>query len=179
MITAIVYVSHAGHTKQYARILGHKMKLPVFDLKTAKKKLQKVYSVFYLGWLMGGNISGYKKAKKIFRIEGLCGVGMAAGDSQIGDMKKTNTIPEGLPLFYLQGGFESEKLRGIYRLMMNVIKKTVGKKLAGKENRTPDEEEMLHLLTQGESKVSFRNLDGIIAWYSRVKAESRGEGSAR
>ena len=38
---AIVYTSSAGHTADYAKILGDKTGLPVFSLKDAAKQLDK------------------------------------------------------------------------------------------------------------------------------------------
>ena len=45
--------------------------------------------------------------------------------------------------------------------------KTVGKRLAEKKDRTPDEDVMLDMLVNGGSKVSAENLDDVIAWYSK------------
>ena len=164
-MTAIVYVSGTGHTKKYAELLGGKVDLPVYELKTAIIELPKNAEIIFLGWLMAGKIKGYKKAKKRFRIKALCGVGMAGGNSQITDMKKANSIPDGMPVFYLQGGFELEKLHGIYKLMMQTMKKTIGKGLADKQNRTPEENDMLDLMLNGGDTVSADNLDDVFSWY--------------
>ncbi len=164
-MTAIVYVSGTGHTKKYAEILGGKVGLPVYELKTAVKELPKNDEIIYLGWLMAGKVKGYKKATKRFEIKAVCGVGMSQGNSQLVDMKRANHFPECLPVFYLQGGFEMEKLHGIYKLMMQTMKKTVGKCLADKQNRTPEEDGMLGLLLHGGDMVSANNLDDVFSWY--------------
>ena len=163
-INAIVYKSYTGHTKQYAEILGKKTGIAVFELEQAKKELPKGASIIYMGWLMAGTVKGYKNAAKLFNVKAVCGVGMAANGAQYNDIKKANNIPDSLPLFCLQGGFEMEKLGGVYKLMMNIMKNTLGKKIAEKQDRTPDEEEMLGLLINGGNKVSPDNLKPLTDW---------------
>lgn len=68
------------------------------------------------------------------------------------------------PLFTLQGGFDIQKLNGVYKLMMTIMVKTAGKGLAEKQDRTPDEDVMLEMLTQGGSRVSADNLAEVLAW---------------
>lgn len=165
MIKAIVYKSQTGHTKQYAEILGGKTNLPVYELNTAAKELSRATEIIYLGWLMAGTVKGYKKAVKLFAVKAVCGIGMSGGDSQLADMRKANHISDSMPVFYLQGGFELDKLHGIYKLMMKTMKSTVGNGLADKENRTPEEDAMLDLLLHGGNLVSADNLTQLLAWY--------------
>ena len=166
---AIVYTSNAGHTRQYAAMLGIETGLPVHELAAAASALPKGSEIIYLGWLMAGNIKGYKKAARHFDIKAVCGVGMAKTGTQLTDMRKANKLPEALPVFSLQGGFELEKLNGVYKLMMSTMKATAGKGLADKTERTPEEDEMLDLLTNGGSKVSRDNLKEVLEWYSKQK----------
>lgn len=51
--------------------------------------------------------------------------------------------------------------------MMTVMMKTAGKGLADKTNRTPEEDEMLEMMTKGGSRVSEKNLDVILEWYEK------------
>ena len=57
------------------------------------------------------------------------------------------------------------KLKGIYKLMMLVMAKTVGKSLANKTDITAEEDQMLYLLTQGGSCVSEENLQPVLDWF--------------
>ena len=113
------------------------------------------------------NISAGSFAKR-YRVEAVCGVGMGATGSQLEDVRKTNALSDALPLFTLQGGFDITRLRGIYRLMMNVMSKTVGKTLAEKQDRTADEDAMLDLLVHGGSRVSEENLAAVMEWYRQA-----------
>ena len=163
-VQAIVYTSNTGYTREYALMLGKKTNLPVYSLQESSGKIARGSSVVYLGWLMAGKVQGYADAAKQYSVEAVCGVGMGSTGSQIEDVRKNNSIPESTPVFTLQGGFDMNKLRGVYKMMMQVMKKTVGKKLAEKPDRTPDEEEMLDLLLHGGSRVSEENLAAVMEW---------------
>lgn len=162
---AIVYTSNAGHTAEYAHLLGKKTNLPVYSLAEAKKRLPAGNDIIYLGWLMAGKVKGYASAAKRYHICVLCPVGMAAAGTQLEDVRKNNSVSETLPVFTLQGGFEIEKLSGIYKLMMTVMTKTAGKSLADKAERTPEEDDMLDMLLHGGSRVSLEGLGEVLDWY--------------
>ena len=162
--TVILYTSNTGFTAQYAAMLSEQTGLPCFALKAAGH-IQPGTPILYLGWLMAGNVQGYKEAAKKYRVCAVCGVGMGSTGSQIEDVRKTNALPADLPVFVLQGGFDMKRLHGVYKLMMTVMKNTVGKSLAKKPERTADEDTMLDLLQNGGSRVSAENLGSLLDWY--------------
>lgn len=165
--TAIVYTSNTGYTAAYAALLSEKIHLPVYSLKESQQ-LPEGTEIFYLGWLMAGIVKGYKKARKRFHITAVCGVGMGESGSQTEDVRKTNGLPDSMPVFTLQGGFDIRKLHGVYRWMMTVMRKTVGKKLAEKPDRTKEEDTMLQLLTRGGSCVTAENLAPVVDWWYTI-----------
>ena len=165
---AIVYRSNTGYTRQYALILGRKTGLPVYALEEAPAGLPRGKRIIYLGWLMAGKVQGYAKAAKQYQIAAVCGVGMGATGSQMQDLRKANALPDGLPVFTLQGGFDLSRLHGVYKLMMTIMAKTAGKGLADKKDRTPDEDAMLDLLLYGGSRVSEDNLAQVMQWYQET-----------
>ena len=167
--SAIVYTSNTGFTAQYASLLGGETGLPVYSLEDASKSLPQSSPIVYLGWLTAGKVQGYDKAVTKFNLQALCAVGMAKCGSQMEDVRKSNNLPQGLPLFTLQGGFDLKKLRGVYKFMMLVMSKTVAKKLAAKPDRTPDEEDMLDLFQNGGNRVSLENLRPVLAWYEEKR----------
>lgn len=163
-MNAIIYTSNTGFTAQYAKLLGGKLNLPVYSLDAAEGELDVGAEILYLGWLMAGQVKGYKRAAKLYKISAVCGVGMGASGSQIEEVRKGNAIPEDIPLFTLQGGFELGKLHGINKFMMSTMKRTVGKKLAAKPDKTAEEQDMLDLLLHGGSRVSEENLRPVLEW---------------
>ena len=162
-IKAIIFESNAGHTKEYAGLLSKELGIPACELGEAKKNFAKGSPVLFMGWLMAGTIKGYKQASKQYVIQAVCGVGMAHNASQIDDMKKTNKLPSDLPVFYLQGGFEIDRLHGIYKLMMQ----TMSKGVLSKEPKNQEEAEMFELMKNGGNCVSVENLSEIINWYKQ------------
>ena len=165
--TGIVYTSKTGYTEKYAKLLGEQLGLPAFSAEQADS-LPEGTEVLYLGWLMAGVVKGYKKAAQRFSVAAVCGVGMGPAGSQDSDVRKNNAIPQKVPVFTLQGGFDRTKLHGIYRFMMGVMIKVMGSSLRKKENRTPEEDAMLEMVTNGGDFVDVRQLDGVIAWYRQA-----------
>ena len=165
--TGIVYTSNTGYTEKYAKLLGEQLGLPAFSAEQADS-LPEGTEILYLGWLMAGVVKGYKKAAQRFSVAAVCGVGMGPAGSQDSDVRKNNAIPQKVPVFTLQGGFDRTKLHGIYRFMMGVMIKVMGSSLRKKENRTPEEDAMLEMVTNGGDFVDVRQLDGVIAWYRQA-----------
>ena len=165
---AIVYTSNTGYTAEYARLLGAKTGLPVYTLPEAGEHLAEGSAILYLGWLMAGKVKGYQKAAKRYRVQAVCGVGMGATGSQMQDLRKANRLPDSMPVFTLQGGFDITRLHGVYKLMMTIMVKTAGKGLANKADRTPDEDAMLDLMLHGGSRVSEEHLTNVLDWYERA-----------
>lgn len=165
MIKAILYTSNAGTTEHYAKMLGEKTGLPVYSPKAAD--IPSGSEIIYLGWVMASSVKGYKKAAKKYNIKALCGVCMGATGTQIAELKKANSTPDTLPVFTMQGGFDISKLHGIYKFMMTTMKRTVGKKLSEKKDRTADEDEMLEMMLNGKDCVSDKNMSALLDWYAK------------
>lgn len=165
---AIIYTSNTGFTEQYALMLGEQTGMPVYTLKSAKGSVPAGAKVIYLGWLMASGIKGYKKAAKKYCICAVCAVGMSPDDAQRNDILKHTGITD-TPLFVLQGGFDMNKLHGVYKLMMKTMAKAVGGKLANKPDKTAAEADMLDLMLNGGSRVSKEKLSPVIAWYNENK----------
>ena len=161
---AIVYTSNTGYTRQYAMLLGEKTGLPVYSLEEAVEKLPAGNCILYLGWLMAGKVQGYAKAARRYRVQAVCGVGMGETGSQIQDLRKANRLSPSMPVFTVQGGFDPDRLGGVYKLMIQ----TAGKGLKVKKNRSPEEEAMLALLHHGGSYVSEENLEAVLGWYRKL-----------
>lgn len=165
-MNAIVYTSNTGTTARYAQLLSQETGLPVYPAQEAAKKLPAGSEILYLGWLMAGSVKGYKDAAKRYQIRAVCAVGMGGTGSQLQEVREKNRIPAETPLFTLQGGFDLSKLHGVYRMMMSIMSKTVGKALASKADRTPEEDDMLEMMLHGGDHVSAENLRAVLDWYS-------------
>lgn len=159
---AIVYTSNTGSTARYAELLGHETGLPVYASET--RNLPAGAEIIYLGWIMAGEIKGYKKATKQYTVQAVCGVGMGQTGTQVMEVRKKNAIPDSVPLFTLQGNFRMNRLHGVCKLMMGIMVKTAGKVLAGKTDRTAEEEDMLDMMLHGGERVRLENLSDVLNW---------------
>ena len=162
---AIIYTSNTGSTKRYAELLAQETGLPVYPLGEAKRSVPDGAAIVYLGWIMAGSVKGYHEAAKRYAVRAVCAVGMIRTGTQVEDVRQRNHVPADVPVFTLQGGFDLKKLHGPYRLMMDVMVHTVGKSLANKPDRTPEEDEMLDMLRHGGDRVAAAHLADVLAWY--------------
>lgn len=169
MIHAIVYTSETGTTAQYAHMLAERTGLPIYALKEACSALAAGTEIAYLGWVMASGVKGYADAAKRFHVRMVCAVGMAATGTQMDEARRATAIPADTALFTLQGGFHLEKLRGLNRLMMRMMRGALIKQLAEKPNRAPEDEDMIALLEHGGSRVSEENLAQPLAWLAAQK----------
>ncbi len=170
---AIIYTTGTGSTARYARLLGRETRLPVYSFAEAGKAVFSGAEVIYLGWIMAGCVKGYAVAARRYKVRAVCGVGMGKTGTGTDNLRKKTDVPKTIPVFTLQGNFDVKKLRGIYRLMMEIMVKTAGKSLAAKENRTPEEDDMLDMLLHGGERVSPENLRAVCNWYTAQNGDWR------
>lgn len=163
---AIVYQSKTGHSKQYAEMLGEKLGLPVYTVNESESALNEKDDVVYIGWLMGGMVSGYDKVRNRLDVKVLCGVGMTeqSAEQRVKEtiVKAYGIAPEGV--FYLLGGYAPEKLRGISKFMLKLIAKSAIKKIEEKPEKTAEELQTLDMMKNGRSFVSEEKLAPVLAW---------------
>ena len=164
-MNAILYTTNTGSTQRYALLLAQATGLPAYSLTEAKKRLSPDTEVIYLGWIMAGRIQDLREAAKRYQIRAVCAVGMGQTGTQTDELRKKNAMPQEIPLFTLQGNFAIQKLHGVYRLMMELMVKTAGKTLSAKQDRTPEEDDMLDMMLHGGERVQPEHLRAVLAWY--------------
>ncbi len=169
MIKAILYASNTGYTKQYAEMLAGATGLPAYNIKNSIPPATRGQDVIYMGWLMAGGVTGFKKIRKQYNVKALCAVGMSPAEpDQTAGIKKSYSIQD-TPVFYLQGGFDMKKLTGIYKLMMQVMCKKILSDLGKVAERTPEQEAVYKMATEGANYVSEANLQPVIDWCKTVQ----------
>ncbi len=168
-MTAIVYVSETGFTKQYAEMLSEKTGLPVYSADEAKENVKNHSEIIYCSWFMAGSVVGYKKLKKKYDIKAVCAVGLCETGTLLEKTRKANKIPESTELFTVQGGYAPDKLNGIYKKMMNMVAKMLIKKINGFETKTESDIKMLETLEKGGSYVCEENLSAVLKWYESLQ----------
>lgn len=167
-MNAIVYTTNTGSTKRYAELLARETGLPAYSMAEAERSVPTGAEIIYLGWIMAGSVKGYAAAKR-WSVRAVCAVGMGRTGTQTDSVRKKSAIPASIPVFTLQGNFDVKKLRGVYRLMMELMIKTAGKSLATKPDRTPEEDDMLDMMLHGGQRVGIENLRAVLDWYGAQK----------
>ena len=158
---AIVYTSGTGHTRQYALLLGEQIGLPPFSLEEANAQLSGGSPVIYLGWLHASHVKGYSKAASRFDLRAVCAVGLCDTGTLTDQVRKATSIPEGIPLFTLQGGIDRGRMKGMDKLMISMLTKG----LASQKQRSAQDDRMLELLSKDASYVSTEKLWQVLQWF--------------
>lgn len=168
IMKAIVFESKTGNTKKYAELLGQETGLPVYEHKEAARHLEKHDEIIYMGWLFASGIKGFKKALKSFNVKAVCGVGMRrASEEAMKDMAAKNNL-SGIKTFYLQGGYNGSRLRGLNKLMMNMMSKVIMKEIEKKGVKTDEDLEIVDMIFNGRSFASVENLGPVLDWLSNI-----------
>ena len=160
-MNAIVYTSNAGSAARYAEMLSSETGIHAYSMKEARGKVPAGAEIVYVGWVMANKVQGYSAAEKRYRARAVCAVGMAKTGTNGDSVRAKTRIPDGTQLFTLEGNFSAQKLRGVYRLMMNFALKG----LSGKKNRTLEEDEMLAKMRGNADYVKKENLKGVLEWF--------------
>lgn len=166
-IEAIVYSSMTGFTALYANMLVKKTGLPAYTLAQAREKLTAQQPVLFMSWLMAGALVDYKKAASQLNVVVACSVGLNATPDQVKATRKASRIPEGVPLFALQGGYAPKMLTGMYKLMMKLVTKVLIKKISALPDKGAAEEKLIEVLRHGGSFVQEENLAPLLAYLQK------------
>ena len=154
---AIVYTSNTGFTLRYGEMLSKITGLPLYDLKD--KTLKKKTPVIYMGWLIAGRLKGYKKAKKRYKLVGVCSVSLGTPKEAVQAKNKID-----VPVFPLRGGMDHQKLKGFYKKMIDTLIKMLEKK-----QKTQEETAMLNMIKAGGDFVNENNLAEVVRFIKKQK----------
>lgn len=161
----IVYKSNSGHSKAYAELLADALDLNVYSIDELPEAHKGNDAIFF-GWLFAGAVVGYKKAAKLLNVVACIGVGMGPERPElVPEITDKCKIPASTKVFYLQGGFDINKLKGPNKLIMQVKVKEILGRLSKASSLTPEQEATYKMCTEGYSCVSLENLKPLIDWY--------------
>lgn len=166
-IKAIVYISNAGHTERYAKMLGEKTGLPVYDIKTAKKELEEGTRIIFMGWIFATAVREYVTMVKIFDIAAVIGVGLCDTGTMLAEAREANDIPPETAFFTVKGGMDKTKVNGLYKIVLKILIRMV----RNNKNKTPQDERMLWLLENDRDYVCEENLAAVMEWFEEYKAK--------
>ena len=153
-VSAIVYTSNTGFTAQYATLLAHQTGLPLHRLEECD--LPRDTQVLFLGWLCAGKIQGLKQAMGRFQVVGICAVGMGP-EADTAKLARDNRC-EGLPLFYLLGGYAPARIKGRYKMMMAMMKAILSRRTDRASQKA------VEAITRGADWVDAAHLAPVLDW---------------
>ena len=154
---AIVYESNTGFTERYARLLAEKLDKPAYSAKEAPSKLAKGSEIIYLGWVMANQVCGLKKAARRWNIKAAGAVGLYPFSEANTNVLIAKNKPD-FPLFYLRGGLDHSKLKGMKKKLILMIRDNLVR-----ENK-PENSELTEVLTNGGDFISEKNLTALLAF---------------
>ena len=152
----IVYQSNTGSAQRYAQMLAEKLDMPCMPLKLAKKELPAGEEAVYIGWVRANTIVGYAQAAKRWKLTCAAAVGMNPNTATYLDILKQHNKTS-IPLFYLRGGLDLAKLKGLNKLLIKAVREDI-------LTRSDDDTGMTEVLRSGADLVSEDDLTEIIAF---------------
>ncbi|MDD2492417.1 MAG: flavodoxin domain-containing protein [Bacilli bacterium] len=171
MITAIVYKSNTGFTEKYAMMLAETTGLQIVSLVEAKNVIKPKAEIIYLGWIFAGMVSGLNKVRNKYQVKAIGAVGLSENNKENYEvLKKQNKINDEA-LFYLHGGIDKEKQKGVYKWLFNLVIKISIKEMNKKPESeiTDDEIKKIYYMQHGCDFVSEENLNEFTNWYGENK----------
>jgi flavodoxin len=170
MKTLVIYKSQSGFVKKYAEWISQELKADIFESsKVNSKMLMNYNTIIYGGGLYAVGISGVNLIKKnLDKLKGKKVVVFGTGASPyrediINDVKNRNFTAEQqkhIRFFYLRGGFDYNKLKPFYKLLMKLMKSILEKK----KELTSDEKGMLDAYSNPADFTDKENIKELISY---------------
>ena len=135
MSNIIIYGSHYGTTKQYAKELSRRTNIEAISFENVKE-INNYDKIIYLGGLYAGGVLGMTKTlKKLNKISNKTIILVTIGLSDPTDEKNINNIRNNIKsqiqkeifekakIFHLRGGIDYSKLNFVHKTMMKFVDK--------------------------------------------------------
>lgn len=167
MKNIILYKSKYGNTLEYATLLKEALNFELRDLKDFKKREIKNYQTIIFGsGVYMGKMNQIKKVLKWFKDKPViifaC-AGNLNNERDIEDIKKANFTDDQLKMhhfFYLPGGVDFTKLKGLMKSMVNFFIRMIEKK----KDKTPNEIAILEGFKHPTHYVDKKYIDEIVEY---------------
>lgn len=162
---AIIYESNTGFTRRYAEMLEESVDLPCLSRESADFRLDRGDEVIFMGWVMGGKISGLRDTASRYAIKAVVAVGVSSPSKElIAKLKKDNEVDDSIRLFYLQGGVDHSKLKGMKKIMLLSAVKSLEKAVKKGAQLEQKDRDMFDVMKNGGDFVAEENLTELIKW---------------
>ena len=171
MSNIIIYGSHYGTTKQYAKELSRKTNIEAISFKNVQE-INNYDNIIYLGGLYAGGVLGMSKTlKKLNNISNkkilIATVGLSDPTDEVNKNNIRNNIKNQIPkevlekakIFHLRGGIDYSKLNFAHKTMMKLLYNAV--KNLPNEKQTAEDRAMIETYNKKVNFIDFSSLDKI------------------
>ena len=172
MSNIIIYGSHYGITKQYAKELSRRTNIEAISFENVKE-INNYDKIIYLGGLYAGGVLGMSKTlKKLNKISNKTIILVTIGLADPTDEKNINNIRNNIKsqiqkeifekakIFHLRGGIDYSKLNFVHKTMMKLLYNAV--KNVPNEKQTAENRAMIETYNKKVDFIDFSGLDKII-----------------
>ena len=173
MSNIIIYGSHYGTTKQYAKELSRRTNIEAISFENVKE-INNYDKIIYLGGLYAGGVLGMSKTlKKLNKISNKTIILVTIGLADPTDEKNINNIRNNIKIqipkeifekakiFHLRGGIDYSKLNFVHKTMMKLLYNAV--KNVPLEKQTAENRAMIETYDKKVDFIDFSSLDKIIS----------------
>ena len=173
MSNIIIYGSHYGTTKQYAKELSRRTNIEAISFENVKE-INNYDKIIYLGGLYAGGVLGMSKTlKKLNKISNKTIILVTIGLADPTDEKNINNIRNNIKIqipkeifekakiFHLRGGIDYSKLNFVHKTMMKLLYNAV--KNVPQEKQTAENRAMIETYNRKVDFIDFSSLDKIIS----------------
>ncbi|MDY0278507.1 MAG: flavodoxin domain-containing protein [Acholeplasma sp.] len=165
MKSIVLYKSKYGNTLQYATWISEELNWELRDFSKFKKSEIKNYQniIFGSGVYMG-KMNKINKVLNWFVDKPIIIFACAGNDNVEKDIEviKENNFTENQlnfhKFFYLPGGVDFSKVKGIFKMMINIFRKMLEKK----KDKTPDEKAILEGFINPTNLVDKKHIEEIV-----------------
>lgn len=178
MKTIVIYKSSTGHTEEYAQMISKQLNADLVKLSNlGSTNLGDYDTIIYGGSVRASRIIGIKSLfKKLNNINNKHIIIFAVGangktDKNTKELIDKNLVEAGLdyPLFYMQGGFDPDKLNIALKLMLQGVAKSISKKQSkNPESLTDEDLSFLEFFRDKHSEVSIDNTKELLDYLATL-----------
>lgn len=178
MSNVIIYRSKSGYTKRYMEMLSKSVEAKLVEQsQMGSIDISSFERIIYAGGVYAGKISGLKKFISKLNVEALNKLAIVAVGASpttevtIEKLIKDNLISESIikrgAFFYLQGGFDPDKLNFALRAMLGSVAKKLSKKQKeAPETLTQEDIDFLNFFQTTNDQTSEEQLAPLISYLS-------------
>lgn len=173
MKAIVIYKTNTGNTKAYADLIAEKLACQTVPLqKISKIKLKDYDTIIFGGWIRASKIVGLSRFKKHNLSQNkqdvlIYAVGANKASEDYLEQVRNKNIEDidQNPFFYLQGGFDPDKLSKPLKMMLSGVAKSLKKKAVKNPTAfTKEDQEFLDFFQSKHNNVDSNNLNSLLEY---------------